>query len=278
MNRHQGELPAVQVERVDVGHQRHFLQKARSDLSSAPSAYDVRRRHELVDVFDTRFVVGIILLEVLVVLRRLQNRVDDVRADFGVRHTPQLVEENEKRAAARDAAAAPNVVGASRMAFHQRYAALARPVLPDDRSYVFADSPPGHVEDPLQIDRVSGVDDGLAIGQDVAHLGALVEASPTRSIWYGIEPILNTSSSARDCALVRYRTAICFKLVPADTSRLTTSMTDSASDSSSRHAITRTFSAHATFGPQVLPLAPLVVRDDAVGRIQDGLGRAVVLL
>ena len=140
-----------------------------------------------------------------------------------------------------------------------------------------ADAALGDVEDPAQRDLVVGVDQHPQVGQRVADLAALVEAHPADDAVGHAEadedllehPRLRVGA-VEDGDVAGPRAGVGERVdLTGDEPRLVALVVGDVADDPG---------AVAGVGPQVLRLAALVVADHGVRGVEDGLGRAVVLL
>ena len=77
-----------------------------------------------------------------------------------------------------------------------------------------ADAAAGHVDDAREADDVERVVDEAQVREHVLHLAPLVEARAADELVAGCVARMNASSSARDCAFVRYITAMSPRRMP----------------------------------------------------------------
>ena len=103
--------PALEVHRVDVGHQRHLFQERAQRLVLGAFGVGVRGGKQLLHVLHPRLGVGIVLVQILHVVGGLEDGVDHVRRHLGLRDHVEPVEHVEKRAAARGRRRAQAVAG-----------------------------------------------------------------------------------------------------------------------------------------------------------------------
>ena len=206
---------------------------------------------------------------------RLQHRR---RAGARLDQHPQVVDQLPERLhrrqrprgeAVRVLAAAQRLGEREALPLRERLEAGLRPV---------ADAALGHVEHAAQRDGVLGVGQQPQVGQRVAYLPALVEAHPADHLVGQPDPDEHLLEDPRlrvgpveHRDVGRSQALLVGEPVDLgrDEGRLVVLVVGDVADD---------LLALARVGPQVLGLASLVARDDRVGRGQDRLGGAVVLL
>ena len=278
VQRHQGDVRALDVERVLVGEERDLLEeRVERGLLLAPFLVLARDPDQLLEVLDPALRLERALgLEHVHVAARREHLLEQGRGPRLGRLGPQVVHQRRElahlpRGGRRERHRRRVLDG-----LHERPAHVGR-VLRQPLEGRLADPPPRAVHDPPERHLVGRVGDHLEIGDRILHLGPLVEArAADHAVRHALadEQILEHArlriDPVEDGDVGRARTAV-DRLgdLAGDEPRL--GMLVVGLDDPHRHAA-------AELRPEPLRLAVGVAVDDRVRGVENRLRRAVVLL
>ncbi len=277
VHRHQHHGVGLGVVVVDIGHQRHFLQKAgeRGVFVFVFIGHKVRDKlRQVVDALLSLVGVG---LEKAEVLRALDNLLEQFvemhRIDLFVQLRDQIAKLHQPPGGTRQRFVFVGVGDHFKQTDAEARRNFKRAV---DRRV--ADPAFGHVDDPAQTDVVVGIVDHGQIGQRVLDFGAFIKPEAAD------HTIRDTGAHHGAFNGVRLRVhAVEHSVVAEGEFAACHVVFDGLGDKVRlilfvkrgvfRHAV-----AGAVFGPKVFALAVFVVGNHFVRHVQDRLGRTVVLL